>query len=148
MTITIWIWTKYMKIQWKLIIDQKFRVVFQISWPTNIPQKWFSTQNEPLDVRFLNQTDPKPWELSIFVKSNRNHGATIKSVFKRMHHGFCLISPEIRGLHGWGLSYLGPDIHRSVLSTEPFWGIFASRDIWKQLWTSGEWLILNVFLNI
>ena len=33
------------------MIDQKFRVVFQISQLANIPQKWFSTQNGPLDVR-------------------------------------------------------------------------------------------------
>ena len=33
------------------MIDQRFRVVFQISWPENIPKKWFSTQNGPLDIR-------------------------------------------------------------------------------------------------
>ena len=33
------------------MIDQKIRFVFQISWPANIPQKWFSTQNGPLYVR-------------------------------------------------------------------------------------------------
>ena len=33
------------------MIDQKFRVVFQISQLENIPQKWFSTQNGPLHVR-------------------------------------------------------------------------------------------------
>ena len=33
------------------MIDQKFRAVFQISPLANIPQKWFSTQNGPLDVR-------------------------------------------------------------------------------------------------
>ena len=33
------------------MIDQKFRVVFQISQPENIPHKWFSTQNRPLDIR-------------------------------------------------------------------------------------------------
>ena len=33
------------------MIDQKFRVVFQISQLANIPKKWFSTQNGPLDVR-------------------------------------------------------------------------------------------------
>ena len=33
------------------MIDQKFRVVFQISQLANIPQKWFSTQKGPLDVR-------------------------------------------------------------------------------------------------
>ena len=33
------------------MIDQNFRVVFQISQPANIPQKWFSAQNVPLGVR-------------------------------------------------------------------------------------------------
>ena len=33
------------------MIDQKFRVVFQISQLAYIRQKWFSTQNGPLDVR-------------------------------------------------------------------------------------------------
>ena len=33
------------------MIDQKFNVVFQISQPPNIPQKYFSAQNGPLDVR-------------------------------------------------------------------------------------------------
>ena len=34
------------------MIDEKFKILFQISQPINIPKKWFSTQNEPLDVRF------------------------------------------------------------------------------------------------
>ena len=34
------------------MIDQNFSIVFQISQLANIPQKWFSTQNGPLDVRF------------------------------------------------------------------------------------------------
>ena len=33
------------------MIDQKFNVVFQISEPPNITQKYFSAQNGPLDVR-------------------------------------------------------------------------------------------------
>ena len=33
------------------MIDQKFDVVSQISQPPNIPQKCFSAQNGPLDVR-------------------------------------------------------------------------------------------------
>ena len=28
------------------MIDQKSRIVFEISWPANIPQKGFSTQKE------------------------------------------------------------------------------------------------------
>ena len=33
------------------MIDRKSRIVFEISRPANIPQKWFSTQNDPLDIR-------------------------------------------------------------------------------------------------
>ena len=33
------------------MIGQKFDVVFQILQPPNIPQKCFSAQNGPLDVR-------------------------------------------------------------------------------------------------
>ena len=33
------------------MIYQKFRVIFQISQPENIPQKLFITQNGPLDIR-------------------------------------------------------------------------------------------------
>ena len=40
------------------MIDQKFRVVFQISQPENIPQKWFSTQNLPFNVRFHMRKTP------------------------------------------------------------------------------------------
>ena len=40
------------------MIDQQFRVVFQISQLANIPQKWFSTQNGPLDVRFQMRQTP------------------------------------------------------------------------------------------
>ena len=29
-----------------------FKIVFQISQPANIPEKWFSTKNGPLDVMF------------------------------------------------------------------------------------------------
>ena len=32
------------------MINQRFRAVCQISQLVNIPQKWFSTQNGPLDV--------------------------------------------------------------------------------------------------
>ena len=40
------------------MIDQKFRVVFQISQLANIRQKWFSTQKGPLDVRFQMRQTP------------------------------------------------------------------------------------------
>ena len=35
-----------------------------------------------------------------------------------MHHGFCLISPEIRTLNFWGLPHLKPETQGYVLSTE------------------------------
>ena len=40
------------------MIDRKSRIVFEISWPENIPQKWFSTQNDPLDVSFQMRLTP------------------------------------------------------------------------------------------
>ena len=40
------------------MIDKKFRVAFQISRPANIPQKWFSTQNGPLDINFQMRLTP------------------------------------------------------------------------------------------
>ena len=69
------------------MIDQKFRVHFKISQPANIPQKWFSTQNDPVDVGFQIRLT-QPLELLIFVKINRNHGAFFQNVLKRLHHGF------------------------------------------------------------
>ena len=54
------------------MIDQKFDVVFQISQPQNIPQKWFSAQNGPLDVR------PQPWRP---YDSWRNQAKTIMQSF-------------------------------------------------------------------
>ena len=41
----------FANLHWKLMIDQKFDVVYQISQLAKIPQNWFSTQNGPLDVR-------------------------------------------------------------------------------------------------
>ena len=40
------------------MIDQKSRIVFEISRPEKIPQKWFSTQNEPFNVRFQMRGTP------------------------------------------------------------------------------------------
>ena len=76
------------------MIDQKFNIQ-----PENIPQKLFSKQNVGL---------------FIFGKIKQNH----VTIF--LLHGFCLISPEIRSIFGWGLSHLKPDIERYVLSTESF----------------------------
>ena len=76
------------------MIDQKVKFLFQISQPTNIPKKWFSTQNAPLGGRF---------QMKLTL--------TIDSVF---------FSPKIKSPHGWGQSHLKPDIQRFVLSTEPF----------------------------
>ena len=78
------------------MIDQKSRIVFEISWPANIPQKWFGTQNGPLDIRsqmrqtltmdgsdfwkkqaktmmqsFKNTLKIAPWFLFIFVKNKK-----------------------------------------------------------------------------
>ena len=44
------------------MINQKFKIVFQISQPANIPQ------NGPLDVRFQMTLNPNPVGFSIFGK--------------------------------------------------------------------------------
>ena len=77
------------------MINQKFKIVFQISQPANIPQKWFSAQNGPLDVRFQIRLNPNRVGFSILEKSSKNHGTILYIVFKRSHHTFCQISPEI-----------------------------------------------------
>ena len=116
-----YLWYKKLaNLHWKLMIDQKLRVVFQISRPENIPKKWFSTQNGPLDVSFQMRLTPNYRSFLFLEKLNWNHGASFQSVLKRLRHGFCLIAPEIRSLLGWDLSHLRNDIQRSILSTKPF----------------------------
>ena len=53
------------------MIDQKFSTIFQISEPTNIPQKWFSTQNVPLDIRFQMRLDPN--HVGFFISGKMKH---------------------------------------------------------------------------
>ena len=64
------------------MIDQKFRDVFQIFQPPNIPQKWFSTQNGLLDIMSqMRQT--KTMEASdLLEKSGKNHGAIFLKHFE------------------------------------------------------------------
>ena len=50
------------------MINQKFKIVFQISQPANIPKKWFSAQNGPLDVGFQMRPNPNRVDFSIFGK--------------------------------------------------------------------------------
>ena len=59
------------------MIDQKFDVVFQISQPPNIPQKCFSAQNGPLDVRSQMRQTPT-MEASDFW---RNQAKTMEQYF-------------------------------------------------------------------
>ena len=40
------------------MINRKSRIVFEISRPEKIPQKWFSTQNEPFNVLFQMRYTP------------------------------------------------------------------------------------------
>ena len=95
---------------WKLMIDQKFRVIFQISQPANIPQKWFNTQNGPLDVRFQRRLNP-----------------TMGAFYFWKNQTETMIAPWF--LPDFSINQKPPwlDIQRSVLSTEPFlrniWGL-------------------------
>ena len=53
------------------MIDQKFRVFFQISHPGNIPKKKFSTQNEHLVVMFQMRLNPNHGSFSILKKNEQ-----------------------------------------------------------------------------
>ena len=57
------------------MINQKFEIAFQISQPANIPQKWFSTENGHLDVRFQMRLNPNCVGFFLFLeKIKQNHG--------------------------------------------------------------------------
>ena len=60
------------------MIDLKLRVLFLISQPANNPKKWFSTQNEPLDVRLKMRLTPT-MEASDLL---RNQAKTMMQSFK------------------------------------------------------------------
>ena len=58
------------------MIDKKFRDCFQISRLGNIPNKWFSTQNGPLDIRSqMRQTLTMDSSDFWRKKTGENHGA-------------------------------------------------------------------------
>ena len=109
-----------MKIHWKLIIYQNFRVVFRISRPGNIPQKWFSTQNEPLGVTFQMRLTPT-MEASNFW---RNQAKSMMHPFKNTFKGCTMLSvwffKKWKVPMVWGQSHLKRDTQRFILSTEPF----------------------------
>ena len=136
-----------MKIHRKSIIYHKFRVVFQISRPGNIPQKWFSTQNEPLGVTFKMRQTPT-MEASNFW---RNQPKSMMHPFKNTFKGCTMLSVNFfkkwKVPMAWGQSHLKRDIQRFEYSTI-FEGYFRAEIFEKQLWTSGEWLIFNVFSYI
>ena len=86
------------------MIDRNSRIVFEISRPENIPQKWFNTQNEPLDVSFqmiltptMDGSDFFKKKAKTTVKSFKNtlkHGIMVTVFFsqkiKRLDHTVCL----------------------------------------------------------
>ena len=54
------------------MINQKFKISFQISQPANIPQKCFSTQNGPLDDWFQMRLSPNHAGFFVFGKIKQN----------------------------------------------------------------------------
>ena len=102
------------------MIDRKSRIVFEISRPENIPQKWFSTQNEPLDVSFQMRLTPTMGAFYFLRKKTVTIMQCFKVFLKDFTVVFACFFQEIRTVHGWGQSHLKTDIQRFVLSTEPF----------------------------
>ena len=84
------------------MIDQKSRIVFEISRPANIPQKWFSTQNGPLDIRSqMRQT--LALDGSDFWKKKKQAKTTVQSFKNTLKH--CIMvtvffSPKIKSPNG------------------------------------------------
>ena len=101
------------------MIDRNSRIVFEISRPENIPQKWFSTQNGPLDIRSQMRQTLTMDGSDFWKKQAKTTVQSFKNTLKDciMVTGF--FSPKIKSTHGWGQSHLKLDIQRFVLSTEP-----------------------------
>ena len=64
------------------MIDQKFRDVFRIFQPPNIPQKWFSTQNGLLVIMSQMRQTQTMKASDLLEKSGKNHGAIFLQHFK------------------------------------------------------------------
>ena len=132
-----------MKMHWKLIIYQKFRVVFQIFRPGNIPKKWFSTQMNLWVSRFKwdwpqtmgtfhflkNQTETIVQPLKLFLKGCIMDCALFLQKLEASMVGVFLISYLTSKGSFWVLNH--------------FWGIFLGRDIWKT--TLNFWSMINLF---
>ena len=102
------------------MFNQNFKIIFQMSQPAKIPQKWPNTNNGPMDVRFQMRLAQTVWAFIFLEKSNKNDGKIFQNFLKRLHNGFCLIFSGIRNLIGLGLSHLKPDIQMYILSTKTF----------------------------
>ena len=87
-------------------MDKKFRDGLQISQPTNILQKLFSTQNGPLDVRFQIR-QAQTMEASNFW---RNHAKSMMHPFKNTFKGCTMVSvgffKKLKAHMVWGQSHL------------------------------------------
>ena len=88
------------------MIDRKSRIVFEISRPENIPQKWFSTQNEPLDVSFQMRLTPTMGAFYFLRKKTVTIMQCFKVLLKDCTVVFACFLQEIRTVHAWGQSHL------------------------------------------
>ena len=102
------------------MINQKSRIVFKISRPANISQKWFSTQNGPLDIRSQMRQTLTMDGSDFWKKQAKTTVQSFKNTLKDCIMVTVFFSPKIKITHGWGQSHLKLDIQRFVLSTEPF----------------------------
>ena len=64
------------------MIDQKFDVVFQILQPPNIPQKCFSAQNGPLDVRSQMRRTPTMEAFDLWMNQTKTKVQSFKNTLK------------------------------------------------------------------
>ena len=113
------------------MIDQKFRVLFQISQPANIPQKWFSTQKEPFDVRFQMRLTPTKGAFYFWKNLTKTMVQSFKVFLKDYTMGFAWFLHKLEAFMAgvcliWDLTSKGP-----FWALNHFWGIFGGGNIWK-----------------
>ena len=70
------------------MIDQKFDVVFYILQPPNIPQKCFSAQNGPLDVRSRMRQTPTMEATDLMINQAKRMMQSFLNTLKDWSMGF------------------------------------------------------------
>ena len=133
---------KYTKIHWKLMIDQKSRIVFEISKMVQYSKRTFGYQ-------VSDETDPNHGSFLFFEKFKRNHGAIFLMRFQKIARWFlpdCSrnLKPQWLGCVLFETWY--PKVRFEYWTI--FEGYLRARIFKNQFWFFIQSSIFNVFSNI